>query len=271
MRCQKCNSENLRKRGSYKTKKYTVPRYQCKSCGVTYTGRTNSDNYKKKRQNLENQIVEMYCERMSLRGISRVLKLNRETVTNYFLKAARKARIENLKGLHNRDFVTTYIQFDEMETFEHTKKKPLGVMLFIRAKTGEIISAKVSKSHIRALAVSPTVAKKWNSQVDKTKVIQESLFEAKKVSNRVHTTIACDGLPHQVKVAKDFCDESHINVQVLEGENKKIDLSILKLRQDISRLGRKTLSTTKKAERLQNHLDLYINYHNSNRVQIDAA
>ena len=271
MRCQKCNSESLRKRGSYESKGKRVQRYQCKACYKTFTSRTNSDNYRMRSQSLEKKIIEMYCERMSLRGISRVLGVEYNTVVSYFRKAARKAQIENLKSLEIRDFVTTYIQFDEMETFEHTKKRPLGIMLFIRAKTGEIISAKVSKSHIRALAVSPTVAKDWNAQVDKTKVIQESLVEAKKVSNRVHATIACDGLPHQVKIAKHFCDESHISVQVLEGENKKIDLSILKLRQDISRLGRKTLSTTKKAERLQNHLDLYINYHNSNRVQAATA
>ena len=271
MRCQNCGSDNTKKDSSYKSKGKHIQRYKCKACGKRFSNKTNSNNYRMRSQHLEKKIVEMYCERMSIRGIARVLGISINTVTKYFLKAACKAQIENLKALENRDFVTTYIQFDELETFEHTKKRPLSIMLFIRAKTGQIISAKVSKSHIRALAVSPTVVKDWNAQVDKTKVIQESLVEAKKVSNRVHTTIACDGLPHQVKIAKDFCDEGHISIQVLESENKKIDLSILKLRQDISRLGRKTLSTTKKAERLQHHLDLYINYHNSKRVQATAA
>ena len=156
-------------------------------------------------QSLEGRIIKMYCERMSLAGIERVLKIGKPTVVKYFLKAAHNARVENLKALENRDFVTTYIQFDELETFEHTKRKPLGIMLFIRAKTGEIISAKVSKSHIRGLSVGQDVIQDWNSQVDKSKVIVESLIEAKKIVNRVHTTIACDGLPSQVKIAKESC------------------------------------------------------------------
>ena len=192
-------------------------------------------------------------------------------MVRYFIKAAHNARVENLKALENRDFVTTYIQFDELETFEHTKRKPLGIMLFIRAKTGQIISAKVSKSHIRGLSVGQDVIKGWNSQVDKSKVMAESMIEAKKIANRVHTTIACDGLPSQVKMVRDACPESHIYIQILKSENKKIDSSISKLRMDLSRLGRKTLATTKKAERLQKHLDLYINYHNFQRIQGIAA
>ena len=50
----------------------------------------------------------MYCERMSLSGIQRVLKIDKRTFIRYFLKAAHKARSENLKALENRDFVTTY-------------------------------------------------------------------------------------------------------------------------------------------------------------------
>lgn len=49
-------------------------------------------------------------------------------------------------------------------------------------------------------------------------------------------------------------------------ENKKIDRVFRKMRQDISQLGRKTLSATKKVENLQRHLDLYINYNNQFRV-----
>ena len=266
MRCQKCGSEDTRKRGSYVAKGGKVQRHECKTCSVTFSKKTNGDNYRMRKAYLEKKVREMYCERMSLRGMARVLNVNVKTIVRYFLKASHKARTANLKALENRDFVTSYMQFDELETFEHTKRKPLGVMLFVRTKTGEIISAKVSKSPIRALTVGPQVRVQWNLQVNKDQVLKESLIEAKKVANIERTTIACDAYMSQVNTAKELCEEPHISIQVLKSENKRIDTTMRKLRQDISRLGRKTLSTTKKAMRLQHHLDLYINYNNLNRL-----
>lgn len=263
--CQFCNSENLKKRGSYQTKTGKVQRYQCKACSKLQSKRTFSDNYRMRKQRMAKKIEAMYCERMSLRGIGRVLKVNRKTVEKYFLKMAKKAEIENLKNLDNREIVTSYIQFDSLETFEHTKRRPLGIHISIRAKTGELISAKVHKTDIRALAVSQTKIREWNSQTNQMQSLCEMLLETKKAFNRINTTIACDGYRPQINLTKKICDESFVNVSVLP-ENKKIDLTMLKLRNDISRLSRKSLCSTKKAERLQNHLDLYINYNNKNRI-----
>jgi hypothetical protein len=36
---------------------------------------------------------------------------------------------------------TSFVQFDEMETFEHIRPKPLSIAIAVRAKTGEIIEA----------------------------------------------------------------------------------------------------------------------------------
>jgi len=263
--CQFCNSENLKKRGSYQTKTGKVQRYQCKACNKLQSKRTFSENYRMRKQRLAKKIEALYCERMSLRGIGRVLKINRKTVEKYFLKMAKKAQIENLKNLDNRGIVTSYIQFDSLETFEHTKRRPLGIHISIRAKTGELISAKVHKTDIRALSVSQEKIKEWNSQTNQMQSLSEMLLETKKVFNRINTTIACDGYRPQINLTKEICDESFVNVSILP-ENKKIDLTFRKLRNDISRLSRKSLCSTKKAERLQNHLDLYINYNNQNRI-----
>lgn len=142
------------------------------------------------------------------------------------------------------------------------------MFLFVRAKTGEIINATVSKSPIRALTVSPNILKNWNAQVNKDTPLTESLLACKKIANRVTTTVACDGQRQQFVFTKKICDDDQINVEVLRSENKKIDLCIRKLRNNVSRLGRKTICTTNKADRLQNHLDLYIDYSNSNRITL---
>ena len=269
MKCPHCNNERLRKRGSMKTKRGVVQRFECKACHKTFTQRTGSLNYRHRKQDLRTTITELYCEGMSLRAIARVLKIHKKTVTKYFLENAQVARTKNLKALDNRDIVTTYIQFDELETFEHTRRKPLGVFVSIRAKTGEIISTKVCKGNIRALSISKEYIQDWNTEakLEKQSALTDLLLELSKVANRAYTTIACDGYQPQVNFAEKFFNkDKFVNVQVLKSENKRIDLAILKLRQDISRLKRKTLATTKKSDRLQKHLDLYTDYHNKNRV-----
>lgn len=60
--------------------------------------------------------------------------------------------------------------------------------------------------------------------------------------------------------------EPFITIQPSSNKNKKIDRVFRRIRQDVSRLGRKTLSTTKRIENLQKHLDLYIDYNNVKRV-----
>ena len=261
--CKHCESENMRKVGSYKTKTATVQRWQCRACGKTQSGRTGSPNYRLRKQHLAKPIKTLYCERMSLRGISRALGVSRGTVNAYFLREAAKSKEANAATLDKRGIVSSYVQFDALETFEHTKRRPLGVWLSVRAKTGEIVAAKVHKTNIRALTISPAKRREWNQKTNVETSLVEFLNETKKSFNRVHTTLGCDGHYQTVNTARDICPKAEV---VVLGENKKIDLSILKLRNDLSRLSRKSLCTTKKAERLQNHLDLYIDYHNENRI-----
>ena len=155
-----------------------------------------------------------------------------------------------------------------METFEHTRRKPLAIQLVIRAKTGHILSAKVCKGFVKSQSVSKGHSKAWNSEASKEKqeAVTSGLVEAKKAANRATTTIACDGSHFLLGAVRDVCFESYFNHMVLKGENKRVDLAIAKLRNDLSRLSRKSFCTTKRADRLQNHLDLYTDYHNKTRV-----
>ena len=90
--------------------------------------------------------------------------------------------------------------------------------------------------------------------------------ETKKALNPSASTITCDGYFPQVKVLKDMCQEPEISIQPSTKEHKKIDRVFRRMRHDLSRLGRKTLSTTKSLSELQNHLDLYTDYHNVKRA-----
>ena len=269
MQCKHCGSSSLIKKNSYRTKTGLVKRYLCKACGKWQSKRTFTENYRFRKAKLTKAVTEHYCERMSLRGMARVMKVNRKTVVRHFLKAAKAAEVANLKALENRDFVTSYIQFDEVETFEHTKRKPLAIQLFIRAKTGHILAAKVGRGIVKSQSVSPAYSKAYNAKSDRPEAAAAGLMQACKVANRAKTTLACDGSKLLLGAARNVCRESFYDVQVMHQEHKAIDAAIAKLRNDVSRLSRKTLCTTKKADRLQSHLDLYTNYSNKNRVPQD--
>ena len=264
--CQHCGSKDIRKRGSLKTKRGKTQRYQCKSCNKTFTKRNGTLNYRHKKQHLRDKIIILYCEGMSLRAISRALGITLKTVTKYFVENSNVSRYKNLKRLEQGGIITTYVQFDELETFEHTKKRPLGVQVSIRAKTGQIISTKICKIPVKALSVSKNYTAYWNSKVNRETAITDMLLETKKTLSNKFSTVACDNAKQPVSIAKKIFNKENIQVYNSYSKNKRIDLTFLKMRQDISRLRRRTLATTKKKENLQKHLDLYTDYHNTKRV-----
>jgi len=48
---------------------------------------------------LRNKITDLYCERMSLNGIARVLKVDRKTVVRHFRENAELAKQSNKKRI----------------------------------------------------------------------------------------------------------------------------------------------------------------------------
>jgi len=204
----------------------------------------------------------MYCEGMSLRAISRVLNVNRKTVSQYFIEASNRAEIAHLKTLKGGDLITQYVQFDEMEAFEGGKKYPLGIELAVRVKTGQIISARVARIPIKAQAVSQSARIEAKRIADRPQKMTEMMLEMDKVLP-FKSLISCDHAKINISKVKEILPQHKLKTH--QGTSKelwRVNYTCLKLRQDISRLRRSTLATTKKKENLQRHLDLYIAYNN---------
>ena len=266
LKCPHCQSQNKKKFGTMKTKRGKTARYKCKDCSKTFTKRTGTINYRKRKQHLRDDITKKYCERMSLRGIARISNASYPTVVKYFRENAQLAKQANKKRLAKKEIVTSYVQFDQLETYEHTKKKPVGIQISIRHKTGEIISAKAGYIPIRALSISRAYSEAWNEKARYSTHIIKMLNETREALNRNSATVTCDQDRGQVNTLKELYKDPFITLAPSSQENKKIDRVFRRMRQDISRLGRKTLSTTKKIKQLQNHLDLYIQYNNITRA-----
>ncbi|MDE0150949.1 MAG: hypothetical protein OXK80_00410 [Bdellovibrionales bacterium] len=191
-----------------KTKRGSTPRYKCNDCGKLYTKRTNTLNYRKRKQHLRETITQMYCERMSLRGIARTLGIDIKTVVRYFLENAEVSKAKNRKRLDTKDLVTSYVQFDQLETYEHTRKRPIGIQISIRHKTGEIISAKAGYTNVRALSTASVYTQAWNEKVKRnSKHTEKMLKETKKALNPKGSLISCDAEKNHLDLLR-ICTQS---------------------------------------------------------------
>ena len=263
--CPKCFSEDYSKKGWLKNKKENkkIRQYQCKSCKARFSVNSMKDTKWQKKPKLNNKIMTLYCEGNTLRGIARILEINYNTVVEKWRFMAGKAKIKHLTTLKHCEIITKYIQFDQMETYEHTKKKPLGIALSIRPKTGQILSAQVCRIPIRALTVSKTESVLYNKKTNRREAFYKMLSDTKHCLDKGYSVLSCDGEPQAVSIAKLMCPDSLIETHVNDYAGMwRLNHTCAKLRHHISRLKRKTWATTKSKDYLQMHLDLFIAYQN---------
>lgn len=213
---------------------------------------------------------------MSQNRIARVLRLNRKTVVRTMLIESLFAhyydRVNNFK--RGRAFK---VQFDDLETFEHTKCKPLSITLAVEEKTRRILGFEVSRMPAKG-KLSQKSRELYGKREDKRSLARGRLF--KRISPIVadRAVFKSDLNPHYPKsVAKHFPAARHMTYAGKrgslsgQGELKKVKYDPLfslnhtcaMLRANINRLFRKTWCTTKRPDRLWAHLAIYAHYHNS--------
>ena len=81
MVCIHCGSEGVIKRGLTRNGKQ---RFGCKACGRTFRENPQSNAYEAARKE---EILRAYHERSSLRGLTRIFGVSRQTVTNWLKKS----------------------------------------------------------------------------------------------------------------------------------------------------------------------------------------
>ena len=221
----------------------------------------------KKKPELNREIMKLYCEGCTLRGITRILNIPYVTVIRKFRHMAKVSRERHIKALFEKEIQTTYVQIDGMKTFVNTRKTPYGIELAIRPKTGQILSAKVCRIPIKALSVSEIETGKWNSKVNRTEAISDMLIESS-YAMKNGATIGSDGDTTSKKIVKKVCPENKHQIYSDKSNDSlwRINHACAKLRHHISRLKRRTWATSKDWRRLQDHLDLFIAYQNGYTV-----
>src|ERR1700677_158221 len=278
-KCPRCElvQESRTRYGFFvrKSDKKRVPRYRCQSCFYVYSQARFQSCYRQKKRRLNKRILELLCSGVSQRRISRLLKVTRKTVYKKLIFLAQRAQEKNLKIYKSLPKID-HIQFDDLETIEHTKCKPLSVTLVVEEKTRRILSFSVSqmaaKGHLSKIAF-----KKYGYRKDLRSHGRKELFTTLKAKLHPQALIESDENPHYKEDIKTFFPKATHRAFLGgrgaiagQGELKKLRFDPLftlnhtfaMLRANINRLFRKTWCTTKLPERLKDHLEIYTFYHN---------
>ena len=157
MKCPKCQSNRIIKKGKIKTRKNgkKVQRFQCKICQVLFTNRNFLNEYREKKPELASAIKQLYLEGMTFRGIARYLKCDYKTVVRKFEKHSQIAQRENnTENLLNRGKLKI-IQMGELATYIQSKAHPIYISLAVSGN-GKILSCKSCENKKKALNDSLT-------------------------------------------------------------------------------------------------------------------
>lgn len=220
-------------------------------------------------------VWDAYASGMTLRRIARVFRVDRKTVVRKFLYLANLARVTHEKKLEGRKQKVRKVEFDEMETFEHTKLKPIAISVGVVAKTGEIVDLRAETLHYKG-PLAALAFRKYGRREDRSALAREAVL--KSLANVIEEPglITSDANPkYPALVAKYLPGVNHRQqlARVVKTDRKNradllftLNYTNAKIRNDLSRMSRKTWVTTKKLNRLQAHLDLYLAWNNGYRL-----
>jgi len=169
------------------------------------------------------------------------------------------------------------MEFDDLETFEHTKCKPLSVTLAVEFETRRILGFEVSRMPAKG-RLAMLSRKKYGPRKDKRSEGRRRLFHRLKPLLHERAIIKSDQNPHYMADVKRYfpkADYRQLKGQrgstTGQGELKKVRFDPLyslnhtcaMYRYGISRLIRKTWCTTKLPRMLAHHISIYVDYHNN--------
>ena len=250
-----------------------LQRYRCLLCKKTFSEATKDPCFRQKKRQKNKMLSELIASGVSERRSARLLRINRTTVARKIIFLG--ARAAERLFISNASLKVNHFQFDDLETFEHSRHKPLSVTL---AVTGQ--------RHLLGLRVASMPAKgghakkaiqRYGPRHDGRSESRKQLFMELKPIVAPGALIQSDSNPHYVNDVKRFfpgCYHLPLKGQrgsrTGQGEIKAegfdplfaLNHTCAMIRENICNLVRKTWCTTKKRERLADRLAIYALYHN---------
>jgi transposase-like protein len=253
-----------------------VQRFLCKTCRKSFSTESLSPLKYQKKRHLNDLVFSLLASGNSQRRIAKLMTVNQKTIVRKFVLFGKICLQDMQSKKHLPSRSIQQFCFDDMETFEHTKCKPLSITLAVEEKTRVILDFRVSSMKAKGY-LSQKARKKYGNRIDERKNNLYDLMRNLKKITTDTSLIKSDMNPHYfIPVRKTF-PESRYQVYkgrrgcvVGQGELKgggfdplfSLNHTCAMLRANINRLFRRTWNTTKKAICLSYHIAIYIFFHN---------
>jgi len=257
-----------------------IQRFRCLKCLKYFSLATFSPAAHQNKRHLNHRLSHLLASCVSLRRSAKLLRISRTTVKRKLIflgtQALRKIESDNIR--HEKAQV---VEFDELETFEHTKMKPLSIPIAVVHGSRRILGFQVSQMAAKG-PLAAKARKKYGFRKDTRSHARKVLFHSLKGLVEEDAIFKSDENPHYPRDLKSvFPKGRHLQFKgqrgsvVGQGELKKIRFDPIfslnhtcaMLRANINRLVRKTWCTTKLQQMLLYHLAIYVDYHNSHLIE----
>lgn len=274
------DSVHIIRKGFYKrlSDAKRIPRFYCHSCKRSFSSASYSPCLGQKRRKLNHLIRTLLASGVTQRRIARILGTTRKTVARKLIFLAEQSRLRHdqwLASIAEKQKIREPL-FDEMESFERSKCLPLSIPLVVDKASRRILGIRACSMPAKGL-LAEISRKKYGFRADDRAKTAKELFAS------LRSVVAADALwltdqnpkyPSWLK--SQFPHSTHVTTKgrrgcvVGQGELKEggydplfaLNHTCAMIRANISRLVRRTWATTKKRERLEDHLAIYMDYHN---------
>jgi transposase-like protein len=252
-----------------------VQRFFCKDCKRSFSKQTFSRFYRQRKIWISAELAKLITSGVSRRRCALLLGVNRKTIDHKITELSEYAQHWQSEVLQQRKTFSS-IHFDDLESFEHTKMKPLSVPLVVEDKSRIIIAAGVAQMPAKGLLAKRSV-KKYGHRKDLRPQAWNAVLAVAKAFADPNCHILSDNNPHYPQhIKRHFPNSVHATTPggrgciAGYGELKKkgydpmfsLNHTCASLRDNLACLKRRTWTTTKKPSELQKLLNIAVMSHN---------
>ncbi len=278
MVCPCCKSpENAAKNGTYI--RYSdgkkCQRYRCKACKKTFSETHFGIDYRLRKRYLNQNVFRCLCSGVSQRRLAIIFGVQRAAIARRLIRFGECAQ-HNLEVYRRQREKVSRLTFDELETFEHTKCKPITAAIAVEDKTRKVLSIAVGKIPAKG-PLAKLARKKYGPRPCERSACLKALFQdlqdcvgsyglVKTDQSKAYPPFIRSYLPHWSHEATP----GRRGCVVGQGELKEgfwdplfsLNHTYAMFRDGLKRLARRTWCTTKKIGNLTLALYMYAWFHN---------
>lgn len=264
--------------GSFKRASREAPirRYLCFDCGKGFSEATLTREYRQRKRHLNDPLFKLLSSCVSMRRSAKLLGTARRTVERRLPYLAQVALDHHNTFLASRPPVQD-VHFDDMESWIHTKLKPVSIPLAVEHPQRLILAFDVVSMPAKGRLAKKSLAKYGKRADHRRKGWQHTLSIVNQLTNTKIINITSDSHScYSDQIRLHIANANHIQVKgrrgcvVGQGELKRggqdplfsLNQTAAMFRANVNRLVRRTWCTSKTIENLKCHMKIYTLWHN---------